>query len=330
MSNTDISGGDLDSLARKICTEPLPQSEMLESSLFQRTAAGEAVSQQMIARESRSFMARTNLIMPPETVAGYIDRRCAAGDLPILEFQDRPMHAFIPMQFSEKIPSNPASPKFDLKEQTACLAFSVECPMLPMALYCLQFFLDDYLKALYDRIVPMDEKVAAELDTFRSHWGRGTNFVPFMNVAVHQVLCQNGTNPLHAFERFDRRTTEKAFDILGERRAFDLSLPPWFHVHQKSVKFSCPAQPFLHELLVEQDALTRVISGMQSMKSGRTSDFHQMMRQQLYAVASNIFSSVAKMQLSLIKVGTPKAYSLLEEWRMATEYGNGETGMESE
>lgn len=166
--------------------------------------------------------------------------------------------------------------KFTKEEVCSYLEFCTACPELPLSVITTQGLLGAYLTELRGIIARTHHGVAAALELFQQHWIAANNFPRFFTMSLYLSLPDR-SDPLVAFQALQQKTVEAAFQFLEDSRAFDFIIPTDVHVLMRGgaehpLRFSCPAQPFLRELIVCQGSLFQVIQTIRSLRDSAEHD----------------------------------------------------------
>ncbi len=261
----------MEAIAREAATGPLPESEMVRCNLFQALVNGEHVTQDRIQAGMWGFHALTRLLMPSETVADFIAERLETDPIPPgINMSDlaRMVPTFHQLK-GKRLKEGGAAheraeyvSKFTQDEVHRFLAFCAACPDFALAVSHTQRYLGAYLERLRELVAHDNSAAADGLAVFQDHWAHASNFSKMIGPAVQRELSAD-VHPKAALDALDCKTMERAFDFLTESNAFEMRVAGWMMkaapgISAPDLRFGCPAQPFLHELLVRNDTLPLV------------------------------------------------------------------------
>jgi hypothetical protein len=242
---------------------------MCQRSLFFELRQGASLTQAEIDHASQAFITATERLMPPAVVHGFIEHACRTRILPQLDaadlvpgftadealaFADAELRAAHPMK------------KFTQSEVLACLAWNQRFPAVPVALAHLIELVQTYAAALANFVERRSPAAAAKLGPFVSQWSP-KNVMKFLNLALYVSARAQGHEPE---EILPQERVVEAMTLLHRSGAFTwLSTDDAGTSTREPLKIHCPAQAFLHKLLVNQGSLVTVLEFVRA-ELGRT------------------------------------------------------------
>lgn len=268
-AETDAS---MDVIARTVCTTTLPTSEMISHFMRPGAESDPKMTQPRIARAIQGFVALTRIIMEMQTVAGFIRGRCERDEA-LVDRDDRKLSCqLVPDPTSKPESFLPTGASALQRAQSGaictqaeavdCMTFYEQCPELMVSVIALHEMLDAYLNELRAKIAKIHPEKSEELSMFQEHWALASNFRPYLSLALWMQLPR-WLPPERMYASVSQKTIESAFQWLVDSRAFDP-----LHVIEGEVEkfhFSCPAQQFLRELIVDEQCLMRVVEAVKRL-----------------------------------------------------------------
>ncbi len=249
---------------------------MCHRSYFFALRDGEALTQVDIDAAAHAFITLTERLLPAPLVARFITHACARGTMPQIDQAELVPGFTHDESLAGAEPSRRlAQPrkKFARSEVLACLAENRARPALPVAIahfVSLLYAFTQGLEALVGRRSP---EAAAALSPFLDQWAP-KNVLKFFNVAIfvsarahERQRAQRARGKKGSRQRrqargpllVDRPVLEEAMNLLNRSGAFTWSADDDAATLGRPLRIHCPAQSFLHKLVVHEGALGHVI-----------------------------------------------------------------------
>jgi len=234
--------------------------EMCSQSLFALLRQGTRVSQERIDAAEAAFTTLTERLMPADLIDEFIAHACAMGIMPQIDQAD-----LVPgFTSSETLAGGDAavrlaSPnaKFTQEEALACLRWNVADPRVPVAIAHLIGLTQTYADGLCELVSRRSPEAAAKLEGFSRQWSP-KNVLKFVNIAL--FVTASAKSSLSRTFTIDQPIIAEAMNLLNRSGAFTWNAARDAAMPQKTaLRIHCPAQPFLHKLVVNQGGLVKLL-----------------------------------------------------------------------
>jgi hypothetical protein len=233
--------------------------EMCRHSFFAQIHRGETLTQEQIDAASHAFITLTERLMPPKLVAAFIDDACRMQLQPEIDEADlTPGFTTDETMAGADAALRMSNPmrKFTQAEVLVCLAWNQAAPEIPVAIAHFISLIRAYTEVITDMVARRSEAAAEKFVRFASQWS-SRNLLKFTNLALSvSATCQLQTQPFV----IDQPLISEAMDLLNRSGSFTWSVGQDEQVQQIDVdRIHCPAQAFLHKLIVNEQSLLGVI-----------------------------------------------------------------------
>lgn len=319
----------MNAIATAACKQPLPSLAIFDAGVSD-VSRTRPYTQDDVNREMKVFRDMTELLMPGNTVAAFIDERCVRGDMNIcfntgFPFLIVPQSAEMlrePLREQATIDEREATfSKFTHAEVRGCLQFCLECPDLLLSLISFQQLLNAYLIELREKIGAINEGVASELEAFHRHWATANNLKRTLMMAIYMVFPNKGDAKSALFAS-DQQIVTQAFQFLTACNAFTVSRPPQSSASGEKLTFGCPAYPFLQEMIVQQGSLVRIIETLRNfMQPTHKTEFPLYIKDTVYKVMRSMMKAIIDFVTEMLQEPSYEKYQLLKRYTLHPETG---------
>jgi hypothetical protein len=222
--------------------------EMCQKSLFFEHHRGSRVSQERVDRAEHAFSTITDRLMPAPLIHEFVLHACATRvpveiehaelapgftDDEALAAQDAAARLAIPMK------------KFTRAEVLACVRWNAAEPLVAVGIAHMVALVHVFAEGMCALVAERSPEAAQKLGAFASQWAP-KNVLKFLNAAIFVV---GGGRAV------DQPLLDEAMNLLNRSGAFqwtEARATAPLHIH-------CPAQSFLHKLVVNEGTLLAVI-----------------------------------------------------------------------
>ncbi len=304
----------LDEIAKKACAEELPHGRLTQGneSMVTEYVEHRSIARPHITQAMQAFGAMTRLLMPGDAVDEYVESHCAHKEMPNV-FRKASSVLLVPI-WAENEPLNirdqdgnldrkKSMEKFTLSEVQACVNMAKKSPDMPLSFMYLQTLLEEYLLDLRSRIGQIDPPRTQSLEQFQQHWVAATNFMRFFMIAVSEQLPKD--SDAAAIDVIDQHIVTKAFEMLEDIRAFEMSIPEMSMVGIEAMTFSCPAKPLLREMMVENGTYMRVVQKIREMRAGAYRSPHE---REIHSTTMRAIGHFTEMTDVIVQSGNKSAF----------------------
>ncbi len=244
--------------------------EMCHKSLFFEHTRGAPVAQERVDEAEHAFSTVTDRLMPASLVHEFVVHALLSG-IPVQIEQADLVPGFsddesLAGQGPAARAANPMK-KFTRAEVLGCLRWNAADARVPAAIAHLIALVQVYAEGMCALVADRSPEAAEKLSAFAQQWSP-KNVLKFLNAALFVVGGKDGSGP----RSIDKALLDEAMNLLNrsgaflwtEARAATPGAAP-LHIH-------CPAQSFLHKLVVNEGTLLAVLDHVFARAARRPPD----------------------------------------------------------